>query len=723
MSDPQAGAWSNEAIARGYKSALALPLDNGGRVFGALTIYSSDEVAFDASELTLLRELAEDLAFGIQALRTRINQGLAEQALLESQSKLVMAMDMAGLAHWEMDVASGLFTFDERMFSQLGTTSAREGGLTIAADEYIRKFVPPDDRRFVREFAARAEEAVDRRYNAQMEHRIARVDGSIGVVQVRALFEKDAAGHVVRVIGANLDITERKRAAAEVVAMNERYARQEAAFTTLMRRYASAPDDFTPIVRDVTEVVGRTLEVAQVSVWRHDDRGTSTRCLDLFQWPDSQHSSGMELTEEACPAFFTSLASSDVIAAHDAQNDTRTIELVTEHLKPYRITSMMSMAIRSQGATVGVLSCSHTGAPRRWTPDEQTFAIAVANFLSAITAQVERQRLEQQLRQAQKLEAIGQLAGGVAHDFNNILTVILGRAEEVSIDARLPGDLRDAVGDIFQSAERASALTRQLLTFSRRHTIQVRDVDMNVVVGNLTRMLERILGEDVVVEFRYASQSAYVRADPGMIEQVLLNLAVNARDAMPLWRSVVDRDVGTRSTRGPERPGEAAGYLGLPAGERHRLGHHLRQSPAHLRAVFHHEGRRQGDRTRSGDELRHRAAARRMDRGRESRRARNDVPRLLSARVCDGCRSACGRAFTVSARRRDDSRRRGRRGRPCAGHQGARAAWVSHSAGVERPEGARGVARARPRHRHVDHRHRDARRYERHPAGGAAAEK
>jgi signal transduction histidine kinase/PAS domain-containing protein/ActR/RegA family two-component response regulator len=458
----------------------------------------------------------------------------SEQALRESQGKLVMAMDMAGLAHWEWDAQTRIFTFDERMFTQLGTSSTREGGLTIPVNEYLQRFVPGEDRVLVREFVEKAEASPERRYTAQLEHRICRVDGSIGVVQVRASFDKDVDGRTIRVYGANLDITERKRAAAEVVAMNERYARQEAALTSLMRRYAAAPDDFTPIVRDVTEVVARTLEVAQVSVWRHDDRGTSTRCLDLFQWPAGEHSSGMELTEEACPAFFSSLASSDVIAAHDAQHDSRTIELVTDHLAPYGITSMMSVAIRSQGTTVGVLSCKHTGGPRRWTPDEQTFAIAIANFLSAITAQVERQRLEQQLRQSQKLEAIGQLAGGVAHDFNNILTVILGRAEEVSMDARLPNDLREAIADLSQNAERASALTRQLLTFSRRHTIQVRDVDMNGVVENLTRMLDRILGEDVVVEFHYASRPAFVRADPGMIEQVLLNLAVNARDAMPL---------------------------------------------------------------------------------------------------------------------------------------------------------------------------------------------
>ena len=166
-------------------------------------------------------------------------------------------------------------------------------------------------------------------------------------------------------------------------------------------------------------------------------------------------------------------------------------------------------------------------------PDEQAFALAVANLLSALLAQVERQRLEHQLRQAQRLEAIGRLAGGVAHDFNNILTVILGRAEEVASDERVPGDLRDSVADLSQNAQRATALTRQLLAFSRRQTIEVRDVDLNSVVANVTRLLHRVLGEDIVVTFTYSEQPLAVRADPGMIEQVLLNLAVNARDAMP----------------------------------------------------------------------------------------------------------------------------------------------------------------------------------------------
>jgi PAS domain S-box-containing protein len=143
-----------------------------------------------------------------------------------------------------------------------------------------------------------------------------------------------------------------------------------------------------------------------------------------------------------------------------------------------------------------------------------------------------QRRLEEQLRQSQKMEAIGQLAGGVAHDFNNILTVIHGHASLL-----LTSDLDDtgarSAQQITQAAERAAGLTRQLLAFSRRQLIQPRRLDMNKIVGNTTDMLGRLLGEDVTLQLSYSAAPAIVEADAGMMEQVLLNLAVNARDAMP----------------------------------------------------------------------------------------------------------------------------------------------------------------------------------------------
>jgi len=143
-----------------------------------------------------------------------------------------------------------------------------------------------------------------------------------------------------------------------------------------------------------------------------------------------------------------------------------------------------------------------------------------------------QRQLEEQLRQSQKMEAIGQLAGGVAHDFNNILTVIQGHAA-LLMAANLHESAGKSAQQIVQASERAAGLTRQLLTFSRRQLIQPKRLDMNKVVGNMTNMLGRLLGEDVSLQLNYCQPPPTVEADASMLEQVLLNLAVNARDAMP----------------------------------------------------------------------------------------------------------------------------------------------------------------------------------------------
>jgi PAS domain S-box-containing protein len=145
----------------------------------------------------------------------------------------------------------------------------------------------------------------------------------------------------------------------------------------------------------------------------------------------------------------------------------------------------------------------------------------------------ERRRLERQLRQSQKMEAVGRLAGGIAHDFNNILTIILSNTEFLLKDCRSPDTNHEELMEIRSAAERAASLTGQLLAFSRKQVLQARVLNLNDVVVNVEKMLRRLIGEDIELVTMLTSSLWSVEADPGQLEQIIMNLAVNARDAMP----------------------------------------------------------------------------------------------------------------------------------------------------------------------------------------------
>jgi two-component system cell cycle sensor histidine kinase/response regulator CckA len=160
---------------------------------------------------------------------------------------------------------------------------------------------------------------------------------------------------------------------------------------------------------------------------------------------------------------------------------------------------------------------------------------AVATFVDVS----EQRELEARLLQSQKMDAIGKLAGGVAHDFNNILAVILMQAGLVQNLDGVSTEVREAVDGIGNAAERAAHLTRQLLLFSRQEAMEMRNCELNGIVQSLAKMLERLISEDVHIQVKWSAQRLLVYADPGMIDQVLMNLVVNARDAMPKGGEII----------------------------------------------------------------------------------------------------------------------------------------------------------------------------------------
>jgi signal transduction histidine kinase len=207
------------------------------------------------------------------------------------------------------------------------------------------------------------------------------------------------------------------------------------------------------------------------------------------------------------------------------------------------IRSVMMIPLIFRDRVIGLLNLQSI-KPKAYTEKELRVAERIGNQIAGAIANVqlrnERKRaeeekgfLQQQLHQSQKMEAIGKLAGGIAHDFNNLLTIINTNAQLALTELRDWDPLKGKLESIQKAGERAANLTRQLLAFSRRQVVEMKVIDLNVLLQELEKMLIRIIGEDVELRTVLDKGLGRVKADPGQIEQVILNLVVNARDAMP----------------------------------------------------------------------------------------------------------------------------------------------------------------------------------------------
>lgn len=333
-------------------------------------------------------------------------------------------------------------------------------------------------------------------------------------------------GKVVGGVVTFEDLTERR----QVEALNEE-RRRLATFTMMLGKVTTRGGSLREVLSRCTEEMVQHLDAAFARIWTLDDEGTM---LEL------QASSGM-YTHIDGPHGRVPVGTYKIgrIAAERRPHLTNDVLHDSYIGDPdwARREGMVAFAghpLIVEGELVGVMAMF----ARRELSDFTLRALAnaadsVSLFVKRKMADLSLEQAEERLRQSQKMEALGRLAGGVAHDFNNVLTAILGYGELAMTSAAPGSPLAGQLAEIHKAAERAAGLTRQLLAFGRRQVVQVRVLDVNVVIHQFQGMLRRMIDESIRLEMRLDPEIGRVRADPGQIEQVLMNLTVNARDAMP----------------------------------------------------------------------------------------------------------------------------------------------------------------------------------------------
>ena len=286
--------------------------------------------------------------------------------------------------------------------------------------------------------------------------------------------------------------------------------------------------NFDEAIKRIIERAADLLEVERVSVWEFTDDRKALVCLDLFVRSTRTHERPRPVSSS--PRYLATLESSLTLAADDAQHDPRTSELVDSYLVPHGVVSMLDAPIRRDGRLVGVVCHEQIGAPRQWAVLEQCSAGWVAGLVARAMDVRERRQLAARLERAERLDSIGRLASGLAHDFNNCLTTILCHVDQGL--AGQDGDARAALADIGEVVMSAARLSRELLTAGRAQPVVLKRLDLAAFVAGLTTRLSALMPATARLEVVAPDEPVWIRGDAGALERVVQNLVANAADAV-----------------------------------------------------------------------------------------------------------------------------------------------------------------------------------------------
>jgi signal transduction histidine kinase len=286
--------------------------------------------------------------------------------------------------------------------------------------------------------------------------------------------------------------------------------------------------NFDDAIRRIIERAADLLEAERVSVWEFTADRKAIVCVDLFVRSTRSHERPRPVS--SCPRYLATLESSLTLAADDARHDPRTSELVDSYLIPHGVYSMLDAPIRRDGRLVGVVCHEQTGAPRQWSVLEQCSAGWVAGLVARAMDVRERRQLADRLERAERLDSIGRLAGGLAHDFNNCLTAILAQVD-IGLHSENPAVIREILEEIRDVALGAGRLSKELLSTGKGEAANLVPVDLAALIGRLAPRLQALMPAGGRFDVA-AGGPVWVRGDAESLERVVMNLVCNASDAI-----------------------------------------------------------------------------------------------------------------------------------------------------------------------------------------------
>ena len=280
------------------------------------------------------------------------------------------------------------------------------------------------------------------------------------------------------------------------------------------------------------EVSARTIGVRRVGVWTFDLDHDAMRCLYLYDEVEGHSTPGSSLTLSDFQPYATELERVRTIVADDALTHPATKCLADTYLVPQGIGAMLDAPVYRAGEVVGVVCHEHFGGPRRWTEREVDFACSVADMLGSLAEQATRLEMVAALREHQKLEALGRLAAGVAHDFQNLLSVVLIHASRIHGHSGDPAIARESSREIREAAEEGVRLTKRLQSFADPRASRPKPVSLGAVVEQMEPILQLLARGATRLEVRRATDDDEVIADLSQLEEILLGLVTGARDRL-----------------------------------------------------------------------------------------------------------------------------------------------------------------------------------------------